>query len=318
MNGAIAERQKTTLLDEESTRAVMVLDETLEECQTQLAECERTGKKMMKALVMARAMNTIRSMITDAVLADVMALMNTPLGFKTDRDPRRHPKNGLVYSKDEVRDIAIIAMIDGARFVGNEFNIIAGNYYRTKEQFERRVREWPGVSNVVVSLHVPVTGGGGALVGGVVTWKLNGRPCRVEFLETDQGDGRIPVKSNEGMGIDAILGKATRKALKRVWDVLNGYETDDFDPDEPSDTDTNTEATTVETVNEPIVDKIADLEQKFANCKNVTECNDLLSMARGRGLDEQQEKIVLEWHTTVVERIRSSRGSRANQSAPAA
>lgn len=224
----LAKREtKTALIDDQSLQAVMELDSVLAKSQSQLAECDRNGQKMLKAIVMARSMNQIRTMMSDAIMADVMSLMNTPLGFKTDRKP---PSKS--YSVDEVRDVAIIAMIDGGQFVGNDFNIIAGQYYRTKEQLERRVQTWPGLSNLHIQLDVPVNANGGALVGGKATWRMDGKPCQLEFRSSDNGDQRIPIRVNEGMGVDAVLGKATRKALKRIWDVLQGYEADDFDPDD--------------------------------------------------------------------------------------
>ena len=116
----------------------------------------------------------------------------------------------------------IAALMDGARIVGNEFNIIAGNYYRTLEQFERRIREYPGLTDFRMELGVPHIQGDGALVDVRASWRLDGKPGRLECKRGAEEDTRIPLRVNKGMGVDAVLGKAKRKFLARLLDYLDG------------------------------------------------------------------------------------------------
>ena len=46
------------------------------------------------------------------------------------------------------------------------------------------------------------------------TWKLNGSPAGLEVV--------IPVKTGDYSGADQIIGKATRKFLKRCYEMMCG------------------------------------------------------------------------------------------------
>jgi hypothetical protein len=157
-----------------------------------------------------------------------MPLQGSKLGFVTDKDA------GGGYPAEVVREVIIEALLRGFRPVGNEFNIIAGQFYGAKNGFERIVREWPGLTNLRIDLGVPhLVAEKGALVPCEARWRLDGRDMKVECRPAagDGFDTRIPVKVNGGMGPDAILGKATRKLYARVYQVLTGCASDIVDAD---------------------------------------------------------------------------------------
>jgi hypothetical protein len=118
------------------------------------------------------------------------------------------------------------AMIRGFQPIGNEMNIIAGRAYFTKEGFDRKVAQFPGLTDLEMFPSVPVQKDGGALVGYHASWKLNGKVdsliCDVVKVNEQPVDRRIPVRVNDGMGADAILGKATRKFLARIYKRISG------------------------------------------------------------------------------------------------
>lgn len=175
--------------------------------------------KFQQAVRMAKGIAALREALTDQFVRHaLMPLMNSPLGFLTDRP------NDKPYPISVVRDCCIEAAIRGFNWVGNEFNIISERFYGAKNGYDRLVREFPGLTNLALRPGVAqLAGDRGALVPYTATWLLNGRPMSLECQQVKDGpDERIPVKVNAGMGQDAILGKAERKILFRVHKRLYG------------------------------------------------------------------------------------------------
>lgn len=176
------------------------------------------------ALRVAYAVGRLRAELTADVMKHIMLLQNSSLGFRTDK------KEG--YPLEVVRDCLIEAVLRGGRPYGNEFNIIAERCYLTKEFYTRFVPCLPEVTEVSVSLGVPrMAGDKGAIVDCTATWKLAGRG---QSLNTSPGKPvrEIAVRVNAGMGADAILGKATRKAYKAIHDQITGWCTSDGEIEE--------------------------------------------------------------------------------------
>lgn len=169
-----------------------------------------------RALQMSKAIADMRTLISKEVLSHIMPLQGSRLGFRTDKD-----QNGG-YPAEVVKECLIEAVLNGAMPCGNEFNIIAGNAYLTREFFTRRLREWPGLTDLVIEMGVPAVGNGGALVECRATWRLNGVPDSVHCRKTADSDSRIPVRVNANAIVDATLGKAERKLRARVWAKLTG------------------------------------------------------------------------------------------------
>lgn len=170
-------------------------------------------------LRVAQAMTDLRNALTPEVMAPIMALMNTNIGFKTDRDPNR-PGRGQPtqpYTMEVVRECFIESRLRGFHSVGNEWNIISSQFYAAKNGLDRKVKNFPGVTDFRMFFDVPEMKANGATVKCKATWIRDG--------VADSLDAVVPVKVNEYMGADAVLGKATRKLLARVHDRLTGTTT---------------------------------------------------------------------------------------------
>lgn len=199
-NKTAVQISKPNALDEIATRAI--------------AGIANASGKFEKALVMADAMNELRVALLPKIDAFVK-LQNTPLGFKTDRT------EAPFYSKEVVCDALIEATIRGVEPVGNQFNIIASRCYITKEGYEYKLKGLQGFTDFKYEIGVPqmVPSGEGAIVECSATWKYNGT--------ADTKTSKIPVKVNKGMGVDATIGKATRKFFKRVYEQVTGATEED-------------------------------------------------------------------------------------------
>lgn len=81
---------------------------------------------------------TLRELLTDEIMLDVfMPLMNTKIGFATDRSGKKDKKGNVkpLYSIEVVRDAIIDAAAFGLLPTFNQMNIIAEKMYPTKEGF---------------------------------------------------------------------------------------------------------------------------------------------------------------------------------------
>ena len=193
--------------NELQTTSSKLLEDIVKECR--LSTIANAGA-FDRAFRLANGVNQLRKMLTPALMAPVMNLQCTALGFRTDKD-----RDGG-YPENVVKECLIEAVLRGVMPTSNEFNIIAGRTYITKEGFARLVREFPGMSNLRLTIGVPKTRDGGALVTCQASWKLDGKEDSIER--------EFAVKLNAGMGADGAVGKATRKTLAAVYGVLTGSE----------------------------------------------------------------------------------------------
>lgn len=209
------------------TRSAPVTEDALIAIDTAISDCRgvmtlAAAGSMLHAIKIARGMTMLQEMITSEVMAEILPLMNSPLGFDTDRNPKKDP-TATPYSEAVVKDCFIVATLKGARPAGNEWNIIASSAYLTKNAYKRMIKEFPGLTEFRPEYAVPRIAGDGAIVPCKATWKLDGKP---QSLQAD-----IPVRLNRGMGADAALGKAERKFHYRVFCLLSGTEHDPAEMD---------------------------------------------------------------------------------------
>jgi len=193
---------------------------------------------MTQAIVLGRGMKELREAMTEKLVRYVfMPLQGIKLGFRTDKD-----KDGG-YPWEIVRDAAVEALMRGLRPIGNEFNIIGGNCYTTKEGFERKLTEFPGLTDLEITPGVPVIKDSSALVPFEAKWKIDGKPdeLRAVLFPPDKETGevvdtRIPVRVNSGQIVDAVVGKGKRKMLARIWERITGVKEDSGDVADVIDT----------------------------------------------------------------------------------
>lgn len=205
---------------------ILALDNTLKAAREEIALAEADGNDMLKALTLAKATQMVREQLTP-LMDDVMCLVGSPLGIKTDRD--NQPDSGR-YGVETIRDAVLNGMMRGARVVGNEINVIGSNLYLTKEFWERRFREAPGVSHVQPpTLGIPRETKLGerayAMVQARLDWRLNGQNDHLELT----GDKAILVAWNKGMGVDALHGKAKKRLYQMAYARVTGSQVEEED-----------------------------------------------------------------------------------------
>ena len=170
-----------------------------------------TMQGFQKAYVVADAIAALKELLKKPeYMKPIMALQGSRLGFKTDKD-----KTGG-YSEEVVKECLIDAVLSGVQPTGNQFNIIAGNMYITKEGFGYLLGKMQGFE-YTITFELPRIKDGSAAIVAVIEWQ--GKSKKMD----------IPIRVNSGMGTDAVIGKATRKARAWLYNSIAGTEFGDGD-----------------------------------------------------------------------------------------
>lgn len=207
-----------------------------------LALANDATKGMRLTLAKATAIATIEEALTDELLRkSVVPLMGKKFGFRTDRDLEGKP-----YPLTTVRSCVCEVMLAGGRIDGNEFNIIAGGAYFTKEFWTRKVEELDDVSAVDIKVgEIEVKSrkgfareGSDAYVEVIATWKVKRTEQMwrktIERSHGSQFDNRVVVPMNQKMGRDAIVGKVLARIYKAIYQLSGGAYLDaNADGEEP-------------------------------------------------------------------------------------
>jgi len=169
-----------------------------------------------KAYLVAQAISDLKKLLTPEYMKPIMELQGTRLGFKTDKD-----KEGG-YKVDVVQNCVIEAVLKGLQPTGNQFNIIAGNMYITQEGYGELLNKIPNLQKDISFENIRITPDKqSALVSSIINWSLKSEEAK-KSLE-------LNIKVNQYMGADAVVGKATRKARKWLFETITGVETSDGD-----------------------------------------------------------------------------------------
>jgi len=196
-----------------------------------------TGATFAQAVVVAEAMAELREAITGPILQRFKSLSNSRLGFLTDKDPNKW--NGKLnkgqggYSepyKDEVlRECMIEACLRGLLPIGNQFNIIAGSVYTTKEGYKAQLKKLKGLTDFAPLIGTPriTQGSQDFFVRCKATCMLHGVEVKIGVDDDDIIE--IAVSPGAFATTDSTKGKAERKFLKIVFERLTGIETPDGD-----------------------------------------------------------------------------------------
>lgn len=169
-----------------------------------------------KAYQIASATMKLKEMLTPEYMKPIMALQGSKLGFKTDKDD----KGG--YPESVVKDCLIEAVLYGLQPYGNQFNIIAGSMYATKEGFGYLLMGIKGLNfKIVPELPRIKEDKSSAAIVMNIEWTING------VKETEKID--LPIKSNAYVGFDGIIGKGTRKARAWLYNTIKKTELGDAD-----------------------------------------------------------------------------------------
>lgn len=191
-----------------------------------------------KSFLIASAVAELKELLTAEYMKPIMQLQGHKLGFKTDKDD----KGG--YPESVVKQCLIEAVLTGVQPFGNQFNIIAGNCYITKEGFGHLLSNFKGLSyELIPSLPRINADKSSAAILLKIRWTLNGIEKEREL--------DVPVKMNSFMGTDAVIGKATRKGRAWLYNTITGSEIADGDITDYQELSSKTKKSISETFSEP-------------------------------------------------------------------
>lgn len=175
------------------------------------------------AFVAVGVVSKLREALTDEVMKQVfMPLMNTTIGFRTDRDPKRVDRNGkspIPYDIPVVRDAIIDAVAFGLLPTGNQMNIIAERMYPTKEGYTALLRKIG--CKYFISYGAPRLGENTADVDCKISYEYGNEKKSFGYVANVKKDGYS--------SIDQIKGKAERKAKKVLYEFITGVDLGDAD-----------------------------------------------------------------------------------------
>jgi hypothetical protein len=181
-----------------------------------------------KAYIVSDGISKLKQLLTPEYMKPIMELQGTKLGFKTDKDIIKNPNGhgdikGPGYPEEVVKICLIEAVFFGLQPYGNQFNIIGGNMYPTKEGLEYKLNTWEGLKYYIFpgipSVNAEKTS---ALFNNVrIKWTYQG--------ETLQETIEIPLKVAQYTSVDAMQGKAKRKAMAWLLSVISGESVTDGD-----------------------------------------------------------------------------------------
>jgi hypothetical protein len=174
-----------------------------------------------RAHIVSAAMVQLREMMTPEYMAPIMALQSNKIGFKTDKDLMKSPNGqgyvkGPGYSMDIVRECVIEAVLNGLQVTGNEFNIIGSNCYPTKEGMRSKLRQIDGLKfNVKTGIPlVDLTEKTAKFPAVKIKWSYLG--------QDNEEDIEVPLKIDAYASVDAMIGKAKRKAYAWLYETVTG------------------------------------------------------------------------------------------------
>lgn len=174
----------------------------------------------------AQVIGLLREALTDEVMNAVfMPLMNTKVGFRTDRDgkPDKNGRPKPLYDISTVRDAIIDAAIIGLLPTGNQFNIISGTMYPTKEGYTVLLKKI-GAKYIIDVQQDRSQNPAFAEFPCKITYAFNGEKNSLTVVAT--------VRRDQYSSNDQLRGKAERRAKKALYEYLTG--TDYGDADETS------------------------------------------------------------------------------------
>ncbi len=214
--------QQLTLISEESLTK-------FNEIQRKVNELQKLETNEMSQMAIAAAKANVIAELRKALSRELVENMkknleNNRLGFLTDKDGG--------YSIDVIRDCMIESAVAGFYWHGNEFNIIGGNSYFTKEGFTNKIKRTEDFTDMNIDFSIPKyeVENKRATVKIKANWKYRGKPLELKI--------EIPIKltidkyGKNWSTDDAILGKAERKIKAKIWELSTGVYLPDADADD--------------------------------------------------------------------------------------
>ena len=230
-------------MEQNNNTSLVALDSAKQNFAVAMQEAQSLDivNNMAAAFDAAIIVNKLEAILTDEVMDMVfMPLMNKKIGFHTDRDPSRPDRRTGVTPKPYSREVVRTCIIDGAANgllpTGNQWNIISGTMYPTKEGFTALLAKMKSTMGLIYSFEFdPETTAKSSDPSYVAI------PCRIPY-RTNREDLKgwfkyiAMVKSNgETSTTDQLRGKAERKCKRAFYEFLTGLDLGDADATEVVD-----------------------------------------------------------------------------------
>jgi len=234
----------TDLIQETRNKLAKLTDKltAIDEVSAELRQLVEVDQSLPShAVRQAASLQMLRDLLTPDVMAPVMALMGSTLGFKTDKDSYGEP-----YGVDVVRDVMITCAGRGGQMTLNHTNIISGNYYATKWQFGTWLDAKQGRGNWLVIHGLPKIIRGEKMVKNKQTQQYEKKTnvvlgatlaSEVRWVDGDAWKSETlthALKGDDYSTSDAFNGKADRKCRAWLWGQITGKHIGDGDIDELS------------------------------------------------------------------------------------
>lgn len=242
-------------------------------------------KELQLATVEAVAVMNFKHKVKEVLRGNkqmIMELQNSPMGFKTDR------QNGG-YDEETVLNCAVVALSYGCHLSGNQFNIIAGNPYITKEGYFYKLSQMvknKGLNYRIVHGIAKPTDKWEVLweIESEVFWSFNGKKeksQKLSFIIKGAGLKKdyktkeviVDVQGNPTSLTtqDQIRGKADRKVMHWLFCTLTSAHIpdipDEFEGDDVIEgTTSNSKKSVLSQIDEP--EKVTDQTQNSAKKSN--------------------------------------------------
>ncbi|MBT9449975.1 hypothetical protein ICN84_07795 [Akkermansia glycaniphila] len=194
-----------------------------------------------RTFAMGQAMSELKEALTEKVMVSIMKLKKTQLGFMTDERAASQYGPEISYGTEQVRDCLIHSVILGLDPVGNQWNILSGRCYVTKEGMTKLLRDMPLLSDLKLVYHpaeIKESSTSGISKSGKEHQKIE-REGLVTVNISWNYDGKagsetlqFAIRVNNGMTQDAIIGKAERKAKAWLYGYLSGIQITDGEAEE--------------------------------------------------------------------------------------
>lgn len=177
----------------------------------------------------------LREALTDEVMVAVfMPLMNTKVGFLTDRNGKTNSRgeSKQPYSISIVRDAIIDGVSIGLSPTGNQMNIIAERMYPTKEGYTSLLRRL-GVKYLLDVGYDKGSNSNFAEIPVKITYEHENKKNGFSIVAT--------VKKDSYSSHDQLRGKAERRAKRALYEYITGCDFGDADASENTVIDTTYE-----------------------------------------------------------------------------
>lgn len=186
---------------------------------------------IQKAIVLARAMQIIDECLTPEIMEPIMRLQGSKLGYKTDLDRVKNRntnqyEKGPGYPLDVVKNCFTEMALIGLQPVFNQWNIIGGNSYVTREGGDVLLKNIPYLQEFLI-IHEEVNQTPDKLKASVktkISWTVDS--------EVHSQVLTFPVKSDAYTTHDSLIGKADRKAKIWLFNKIKGTTISDGDAEE--------------------------------------------------------------------------------------